>query len=84
MSRHTPPSRRSHTRFPHLSIAPSELRRLRTRLHTGDHVVLNHQEVHTILQLVDMITPADTTTPSAHRPKPTYQRQQHRPVRNHK
>lgn len=81
MSKHTQSFRRPHTRSSHLPIAPVELRRLRTRLHTGEHVVLNQQEVSMVLQIVDLIAPVEPATPSARRPKQPYQRQQHRPVR---
>jgi hypothetical protein len=82
MSKHTPSARRVHTHPFHLSIAPTELQRLRMRLHTGEHVVLNQREVHTVLQMVDLIAPDEPGVPSARQPKPSYQRQQHRSVRN--
>lgn len=84
MSKQTQSSRRSHMRSPHLSIAPSELRRLRTRLHAGEHVVLNPQDVTTVLDIVDLIAPVESAAPAVRQPKPPYQRQQHRHLRRNR
>jgi hypothetical protein len=84
MSKRTYSSRRIQTRSSHLPIAPTELQRLRTRLHTGEHIVLNQHEADTILQIVDLITPTEPAIPSVRRPKPSYHRQQHRPVCNNR
>ena len=82
MSKHPSSVHRSHARALPVTIAPADLRRLRTRLHPGEHVTLHPQDVQTVLHMVDLLVPVAPVA-SARRPKPAYQRQQHRPVRRH-
>lgn len=84
MSKHVHLSRRSQLHADQLPIAPADVRRLRSRLHPGDHVVLNRYEVHTVLSLIDLLSSPEPAMPPTRRAKPAYQRQQHRSIGKNK